>query len=72
MLVWLGRDYPFSHSTVQTVLFLNPMAAAFSVIEVGKFGQYDLVPVNWWCVGAISMALLVVLTVQTWRITRPT
>lgn len=72
MLVWLGRDFPFSHSTVEAALVINPMAAAFSVIEVAGFDQYDLVPANWWFIGIASGVLFAVLIARTWRLTRPT
>jgi hypothetical protein len=71
MLVWLGRDAPFGHSTVQTVLTVNPLAAALSVIEMPGFTQYNLVPANWWFLGYASAFCLVVLILQTWRLTRP-
>jgi ABC-type transport system involved in multi-copper enzyme maturation permease subunit len=71
MLIWLGRDFPFSHSTVETALIANPMAAAFSVIEVGGFQKYELLPANWWFIGVASAAMLGVLVTQTWRLTRP-
>jgi ABC-type transport system involved in multi-copper enzyme maturation permease subunit len=71
MLVWLARDAPFGHSTVETVLTANPLAAALSVIEMPGFTQYNLVPANWWLMGYASAACLVVLLVATWRLTRP-
>ncbi len=71
MLVWLARDAPFGHSTVESVLSINPMAAALSVIEMRGFAEYNLVPVNWWIMGGASVFCFVVLTVQTWRLTRP-
>ena len=71
MLIWMGRDFPFSHSTVETALMINPMAAAFSVIEVGGFERYDLLPGNWWVIGIASLAFLALLIGQTWRLTRP-
>lgn len=71
MLIWLGRDFPFSHSTVEIALTANPMAAAFSVIEVAGFQRYDLLPGNWWFIGVASTALLGLLIAQTWRLTRP-
>ena len=71
MLIWLGRDFPFSHSTVEAALVANPMAAAFAAIEVGGFQKYNLLPANWWFMGIASAALLVVLVARTWRLTRP-
>lgn len=71
MLVWLGRDAPFGHSTVETVLKINPMAAALSVMGTPGFGQYRLVPTNWWIIGGASLCALVLLVARTWRLTRP-
>jgi hypothetical protein len=71
MLVWLGRDAPFGHSTVEAALITNPLAAALSVIEMPGFTEYDLVPGNWWLLGYASAFCLAVLAVQTWRLTRP-
>jgi hypothetical protein len=71
MLVWLGRDAPFGHATVQTVLVANPLAAALSVMEMPGFTPYNLVPANWWFLGYASGFCLVVLVLQTWRLTRP-
>ena len=71
MLVWLGRDAPFGHATVQAVLRINPMAAALAEIETPGLAQYDLLPANWQLIGAASVFLLILLAVQTWRLTRP-
>lgn len=71
MLVWLGRDAPFGHATVEAVLVTNPLAAALSVIEMPGFTQYRLVPGNWWFLGYASAFCLVVLVVRTQRLTKP-
>lgn len=71
LLVWIGRDAPFGHSTVQTALVVNPMAAALSVIKTPGFAEYHLVPANWWILSGASVTLLVVLFVQTQRLIRP-
>lgn len=71
LLVWLARDAPFAHATVESVLVASPMAAALSVLEVPGFGQYQLVPASWWFVAGASVLCLLVLGVQTWRLTRP-
>lgn len=71
LLVWLGRDAPFGPKTVETALVANPMAAALSVLDVPGFEQYQLVPANWWFVAGASMLCLLVLTFQTWRLTKP-
>jgi len=70
-LVWLGRDAPFGHSLVENVLRFNPMVAALSIIETPGFENYNLVPANWWIIGTATVLLLIVLQVQTWRLTRP-
>lgn len=72
LLIWMGRDFPFSHDMVEKALTINPMAAAFSVIEVGGFEKYDLLPANWWFVGITSAVAFLVLFIQTWRLSRPT
>lgn len=71
LLLWLAEDAPFTHATVENVLMVNPLAAALSLIEAPGFNRYDLVPANWWITGGIAVVSLVVLTVQTWRLTRP-
>jgi ABC-type transport system involved in multi-copper enzyme maturation permease subunit len=71
LLVWLGRDAPFGHNTVETVLTLNSMAAALSIIGTDGFSQYHLVPANWWLTGSLSACLLLILCVRTWRLTLP-
>lgn len=71
MLIWIARDAPFGYSTVETVLTVNPLATALSLIEMPGFTQYNLVPGNWWFLGYGSAFCLVVLIFQTWRLTRP-
>lgn len=71
LLFWLGRDAPFGHSTVETALSLNPIAAALSVIRMPGFQNYTLIPVNWWFLGISSVISLCVLLAQTYRISRP-
>jgi hypothetical protein len=70
ILVWLGRDAPFGHDTVQAALLINPVGAALSVIEAPGFEIYNLLPTAWWVAGIISAFMFVVLGVQVWRITR--
>jgi ABC-type transport system involved in multi-copper enzyme maturation permease subunit len=71
LLIWLGRNAPFGHSTVNAALLMNPMAAALSVIETPGFANYDLVPANWWIMGGCSLILLVVLVLRTRVLLRP-
>ena len=71
MVVWAGRDAPFGHTTVENVLKVNPVAAALSVINAPGFRTYDLLPANWWFLGIASAAMLVLLTVRTWRLVQP-
>lgn len=70
ILVWLGRDAPFGHETVQNALLLTPVGAALSVIEAPGFAKYDLLPMAWWLAGVISLLMLFVLGIQTWRLSR--
>ena len=71
MLIWLGRDAPFGHDVVERALQLNPIAAALSVIRLPGFQDYTLIPANWWFLGIASVVSLIVLIIQTHRISRP-
>jgi ABC-type transport system involved in multi-copper enzyme maturation permease subunit len=71
LLLWLGRDAPFGHDLVESALTINPIAAALSVIRVRGFTTYELLPANWWFLGAASLASLVLLLIQTYRVSRP-
>jgi ABC-type transport system involved in multi-copper enzyme maturation permease subunit len=71
MLVWLGREAPFAHGTVESVMRLNPLAAALFLIQAPGFTQYQVLPYNWWFTGGASVVCLMVLFAQVWRLTRP-
>jgi ABC-type transport system involved in multi-copper enzyme maturation permease subunit len=71
LLIWLGRGDPFGHELVESALMFNPIAAAFSVIRMEGFRDYDLLPFNWLFMGITSIVSLVVLVVQTYRVSRP-
>ncbi len=71
LLIWLGRDAPFGHSTVQSALLATPVGAALSKIKSPGFEHYELLPAAWWICGVASVLLLTVLVVQTWRLMRP-
>jgi ABC-type transport system involved in multi-copper enzyme maturation permease subunit len=71
LLIWLGRDAPFGHSTVQNSLLATPVGAALSVIKSPGFERYELLPAAWWISGFASLFLLGLLGIQTWRLTRP-
>lgn len=70
ILVWLGRDAPFGHSTVETMLLVNPVGAALSVIEAPGFAGYNLIPLAWWIAAIVSVAMFSVLGLQVWRLSR--
>ena len=71
LLIWLGRDAPFGHRTVELALMINPLATALSIIEAPGFGQYALVPNNWWLLGALCLSLMCVLTFRVRKLLRP-
>jgi len=71
LLIWMGRNAPFGHDTVETALSINPIAAALSVIRTPGFQEYNLLPANWWFLGISSFVSLLVLIAQTRRISRP-
>ncbi|MEX0818692.1 MAG: ABC transporter permease [Pirellulaceae bacterium] len=71
LLIWMGRDAPFSHGAVEAALSINPTGAALSIIEAPGFASYDLVPGAWWVSGIISVLALMTFGLQVWRISRP-
>lgn len=71
MLIWLARDAPFGHATVETVLKTNAMAAALAVFNVPGFQTYQLTPGNWWFTVVTIVGLGIVLRLRVWRMTRP-
>jgi ABC-type polysaccharide/polyol phosphate export permease len=71
LLLWLGRGTSFGHGTVEAVLKWNPLAAALTIVEAPGFTAYHLVPDNWWWMGMLCGVCVVILFVQTWRLTRP-
>jgi ABC-type transport system involved in multi-copper enzyme maturation permease subunit len=71
LLVWLGREAPFGHATVQAILTVDPVAAALQASEMPGFTPYELLPANWWIIGSACLALLLFLSVRTWQLYRP-
>lgn len=71
MLVWLGRDAPFGHELVETILMINPMAAALSIMQTPGFEIYELVPANWWFTCGTSGLAFILLAYRTWYLMRP-
>ncbi|MBI1915569.1 MAG: ABC transporter permease subunit [Planctomycetes bacterium] len=71
LLVWLGREAPFGHPTVEAVLTIDPVAAALQASATPGFARYELLPANWWIIGSACVALLVILAVRTWQLYRP-
>jgi ABC-type transport system involved in multi-copper enzyme maturation permease subunit len=71
LLFWLGREAPWGHSTVQAVLTLDPVAAALQAARTPGFTQYELLPMNWWLIGATCAVLLAFICARTWQLCRP-
>jgi len=71
LLVWLARDAPFGHSTVETALTISPVAAALSASLTPGFTAYQLLPTNWHLVGCLSLVLLLFLWIRTRQLYRP-
>lgn len=71
LLFWLGRDAPFGHRTVETVLRIDPLAAALHASNNPEFTRYDLLPANWWLLGGACLGLLTFLFFRTWQLTQP-
>ena len=71
LLVWLAREAPFGHATVEALLMVDPVAAALQAADTPGFTHYDLLPTNWWIVGSACIALLGLLTMRTRQLCRP-
>ena len=71
LVVWLGRDAPFGHRTVESVLAISPLAAALSASEMPGFATYQLLPTNWWVIGSLNVVLLGFLWARTRQLYRP-
>jgi hypothetical protein len=71
LLVWLGREAPFGHSTVEAFLAVNPVAAALQASDTPGFASYALLPANWWIIGSACVALLLLLRLRVWQLYRP-
>lgn len=71
ILVWLGREAPFGHSTVETVLSVNPLAAALSVIKTPGFASYNLFAANRWIMATLSAGLTCMFLVRIRLLLRP-
>jgi len=71
LLLWLGREAPFGHATVEAALTLSPVAAALQASATRGFESYELLPLNWWIIGSACVALLGFLTLRTWQLCRP-
>jgi ABC-type transport system involved in multi-copper enzyme maturation permease subunit len=71
LLVWLAREAPFGHATVEAALLVDPVAAALQASGTPGFTTYDLLPMNWWIIGGICVALLSFLRLRTWQLCRP-
>ncbi len=71
MLVWLSEGAPFGRGVVETVLKINPVAAALCAIQARAFADYDLVPAIYWTLGTGTLICLFVLAARTRWLTRP-
>ena len=71
LLVWLARDAPFGHGTVEAALSISPVAAALHASETPGFREYDLLPLNWYLIGGACVALLALLVVRVRQLYRP-
>jgi hypothetical protein len=71
LLVWLGREAPFGHGTVEAALLIDPVAAALQASDTPGFAPYELLPANWWILGSACLALLGFLGLRIWQLYRP-
>jgi ABC-type transport system involved in multi-copper enzyme maturation permease subunit len=70
LVMWLGHGTTFGRRVVESVLKVNPLAAALNIIEAPGFAEYQLVPANWWWMTTLSLLCGVIVVVRTWRLTR--
>jgi ABC-type transport system involved in multi-copper enzyme maturation permease subunit len=70
-LVWLAREAPFGHRTVEAVLTVNPVAAALQASDTPGFAGYELLPANWWLTGSACLILLGFLALRIRQLCRP-
>ena len=70
ILIWMARDAPFGHDTVEAALLTNPVGAALNVISAPGFESYDLLPASWWIAAVVSAFMFAVLGFQVWRLSR--
>lgn len=72
ILIRFAENAPFSHQLVESVLAINPLAAALTQIKAPMFTDYPSVAAaNQWFMGVGCVICFVVLVFQTWRLTRP-
>jgi ABC-type transport system involved in multi-copper enzyme maturation permease subunit len=71
LLMVIARDAPFGKATVEAVLTANPVAAALAAAETPGFTDYDLIPLNWYLIGGVSVALLALVVVRVRQLCRP-
>jgi ABC-type transport system involved in multi-copper enzyme maturation permease subunit len=71
MLVWLARDAPFGHDTVEAILKTNALAAGLAVFNMPGFETYQLTPISWWLTAGAIVGLAVLLRLRVWQLTRP-
>lgn len=71
LLAVIARDAPFGKGTVEAILTINPVAAALHSAETPGFVDYNLLPLNWYIVGAVSAVLLAFVVVRTRQLSRP-
>jgi ABC-type transport system involved in multi-copper enzyme maturation permease subunit len=71
ILIWLGRGSPFGHRTVEVALTISPVATAMHAAAMPGFTAYELLPINWWILGCVSVLMLFVITLRMWRLCRP-
>lgn len=71
LLFWLGYNAPFTRPTVEAALMINPLAGALTLIAARGFSDFELFPAHWWFLAGGCVVSILVLSVQTWRLSRP-
>ncbi|MEQ1827270.1 MAG: ABC transporter permease [Pirellula sp.] len=71
LLIWLSRGQPFGPLLVERALLLNPAAIALAEMKTPGFELYRLTPMGWYVGIGLSLLCIVILSLRTFRLTRP-
>lgn len=71
LVPWLGEGTLFGRSLVESVLMVNPVAAALSTIRMPGFADYNIAQANWRILGVAAAVFVLILWFRAWWMSRP-